>query len=107
MVTAPNSPSGRLWNPSWHNFGPRVGFAWDVTGDSRTSVLAGYCIAYERNFGNVTFNLNQNPPNYAVLALPGPITNDNLGPFAGSGGSLPLCRVGARVDDPELRPEYA
>ena len=53
----------------------------------------GWGISYERNFGNVTFNVIQNPPNYAVVVLTGsanspiPVTSSNTGPLAGSSGS--------------------
>jgi len=107
VMRAQSSPVGGMWNPQYKNFAPRVGIAWDPFGDGKTSVRGGYGIGYERNFGNVTFNLIQNPPNYAVLDLPGPISTSNLGPLGGSGGTIKLPRVGARIVDPNIKTAYA
>jgi len=37
----------KLYNSDKNNFGPRAGLAWDVTGDGRTSVRAGYALTYD------------------------------------------------------------
>jgi hypothetical protein len=104
-VTAPN---GRMWNLNLAQFGPRVGVAYDLSGNGKTVIRTGYALSYERNFNNVTFNVIQNPPNYAVLALTNvPISNDNLGAFAQNVGPRPLPNTTLRAVDPKIKPAYA
>ncbi len=88
---APDSPVGQLWAPRWGTISPRVGFAYDVFGNGKSSVRGGFGMSYERNFGNVTFNTIQNVPNYAVLQIFGtPVTNSNVGPLGTAGPPVPL-----------------
>lgn len=119
FFAAPDSPIGQLWNPDKNNFAPRLGIAWDMFGDGKTSLRGGYGLAYERNFGNVTFNLMFNPPNYGVVALSAnavsgagdvatlPVNINNYGPFSGTGPARTFSPVSARHIDENIVNAYA
>jgi outer membrane receptor protein involved in Fe transport len=108
-----SNQSGGFIDKKTHNFAPRFGFAYDVFGDGKWSVRGGYGISYERNFGNVTYNIIQNPPGYAVVSVINgvdvptlPISNDNSGPLSGTGSKY-LPRVSLRAVDTKIPVAYA
>jgi hypothetical protein len=54
-------PNGMVKN-YWTDFGPRLGFAYDVAGDHKTVVRGGFGIMYERIQGNDMYNGGPNQP---------------------------------------------
>jgi outer membrane receptor for ferrienterochelin and colicin len=59
------APSASLGQGDHNNFGPRVGFAWDVFGDGKTSVRGGFGVAYEGTLYNPLSNSRWNLPYYS------------------------------------------
>lgn len=102
----------QFWRPRWGTASPRVGFAYDVFGDGKTSVRGGGGISYERNFGNVTFNASFNPPASAVInAVCSPtalatcsvlVTNNGLGPLGVAGPPSYLPPAELRMPAPNI-----
>jgi hypothetical protein len=95
-------PKG-LVNNHWANFGPRLGFAYDLTGQAKTILRGGFGVMYERVQGNDMYNGAVNPPgdlnptlNSVSLSNPG--LNVNRGNVIAA-ASLPVLPLGVSGTD--------
>jgi hypothetical protein len=85
---------GRLYQPDYNNWGPRVSVAWDVTGSGKTVLRAGYGIFYDAFsqdmfMGHLPFNSIFDPgPAYSGFG-PNPIAFATVATDF-SGNALPL-----------------
>ena len=65
------APASSLGQGDHNNFGPRVGFAWDVFGDGKTSLRGGFGVAYEGTLYNPLSNSRWDPPYYSFNGIAG------------------------------------
>ena len=69
-----------LWNKDLNNFGPRVGFAYDLTGTSKFVVRGGFSVGFDRIYNNVFENIRFNPPHFADNAFGALVNGVAAGP---------------------------
>jgi Carboxypeptidase regulatory-like domain len=76
-----NAPAGMLYpgdagfpsgltglNKQWTNFSPRIGVAWDVSGNGRMALRASYALAYDFMAGDY-HNINSSAPPFGNRSL--------------------------------------
>jgi len=68
-----------VWSPNRKNFGPRIGFAYDVGGNARTVVRGGYGILYTETFGQAFISSSNGFSTTSNYLPPG--NNTNLAAF--------------------------
>jgi hypothetical protein len=92
-------PKG-LVNNHWAAFGPRIGFAYDLTGGGKTVVRGGFGVMYERIQGNDMYNAGPNIPfSLQVNATSVEMNNPKVALATGAAVTFPILPAGLTTLD--------
>ena len=115
-----------LFHAPLNNFSPRVGLAYDPFGDGKSTIRAGFSLAYEPIHARTVLGGSSNPPNaiQAVIwpadgygttidyAIPVPVNPEFKTTFNAQGGVVsppgePPIRISPWLIDPKLKTQYS
>jgi len=100
------APSKSLGAGDHNNFGPRIGFAWDVFGDGKTSVRGGFGVAYEGTLYNPLSNSRWNLPYYSFNQVIGGVGVQNADVVFGPSTCSGAPPHGNCAQDPTTAPTF-
>ena len=97
-----------MWNTYYKAFAPKFSFAYDLTGDGKTSLRAGAAIAYDRTFNNTYENDRFNYPDFTFISFfrPGSDITPTI-PASVPQAYVSSYRVALRWMQPNLIPQKA
>jgi hypothetical protein len=121
IATASVGRVKELWSTNYKNFAPRIGLAWDPTGNGTTAIRSGFSIAYNEPYSNLYTNASRlDPPDSAIpvefpslgqgtninYTFPFQPSPDYANPVSANGGIQGLTFEPSGVD-PHLKTAYA